>query len=136
VSPDEGPVQNAERQPALHPALEICNEFVGLMKKYGGRGPTRCRAHLHLPDDIVIVVFRGGYTPAEQTLFEAGKFLDVRTARHSFQDAMEVRFVEVIERVTGREVLAFMAASHQDPDLQVETFVLKPEAAAEPSGPD
>jgi hypothetical protein len=42
---------------------------------------------------------------------------------------MEVRFTDELERLTGREVLAFMSASHQDPDLQVEMFVLKPEGA-------
>jgi hypothetical protein len=37
---------------------------------------------------------------------------------------MQGRFTEVIERVTGREVAAFMSASHQRPDLQMEVFVL------------
>ena len=37
---------------------------------------------------------------------------------------MEGRFTEVIERLTGREVAAFMSASHQAPDLQIEAFVL------------
>jgi uncharacterized protein YbcI len=32
----------------------------------------------------------------------------------------------VIERVTGKEVAAFMSASHQRPDLQIEVFVLDP----------
>lgn len=37
---------------------------------------------------------------------------------------MEGRFTEVIERLTGREAVAFMSASHQHPDLQMEVFVL------------
>jgi uncharacterized protein YbcI len=57
-------------------------------------------------------------------LFEDGRFLDVRTVRHAFQDTMEGRFTEMIERLTGREVAAFMSASHQRPDLQIEVFVL------------
>jgi hypothetical protein len=56
-------------------------------------------------------------------LFENGKFLDVRATRHTFQDTMEGRFTEVIERLTA-EGAAFMSASHQRPDLQMEVFVL------------
>ncbi len=50
--------------------------------------------------------------------------MPVGAARHAFQDTMEGRLTEVIERLTGREVAAFMAASHQGPDLQIEAFVL------------
>jgi hypothetical protein len=48
----------------------------------------------------------------------------------------EGRFTETIERLTGREVAAFMSASHQRPDIQVEMFVLDgdadPRGSAEP----
>jgi hypothetical protein len=37
---------------------------------------------------------------------------------------MQGRFTETIERLAGREVAAFMSASHQRPDLQIEAFVL------------
>ena len=47
-----------------------------------------------------------------------------RSMRHTFQDTMEARFAETIERLTGREVAAFMSASHQHPDIQIEAFVL------------
>ena len=67
---------------------------------------------------------RGGFSRFENTLFEDGKFLDVRGMRHAFQDTMEGRLTEVIERLTGRMVAAFMSASHQRPDLQMEVFVL------------
>lgn len=39
---------------------------------------------------------------------------------------MKERFVDTVERLTGGNVLAFMSASHQDPDLAVEMFVLEP----------
>ena len=78
---------------------------------------------------MVIVLLRGGYTRAEGTLFEDGKWLDVRTARHSFSDTMEGRFTAALENMTGQRVNAFMSASHQDPDLQVEMFVLDGEPA-------
>jgi hypothetical protein len=67
--------------------------------------------------------------------FEDGKFLDVRDAAR-FQGTMQGRFTEVIERSTSREVVAFMSASHQRPDLQMEVFVLDGDPDVErPVGP-
>jgi len=112
-------------------AAEISTTLVQLVKEHADRGPTKCRTYID--DDLVIVMMRGGYSRLENTLFEDGKFLDVRNTRHAFQDTMEGRFTEVIERLTGREVAAFMSASHQRPDLQVEMFVL--DGGPHPSSP-
>jgi uncharacterized protein YbcI len=109
-------------------ALEISNGIVGLLKAHGDRGPTNCRTHFD--GDLVIVTMKGGHSRLENTLFEDGKFRDVRSARQTFQDTMEGRFTEVIENATGREVAAFMSASHQRPDIQMEIFVLEPVPAA------
>jgi uncharacterized protein YbcI len=103
-------------------AGQISTEFVQLLKKHGDRGPTKCRTYMD--DDLIVVLMRGGYSRMENTLFEDGKWRDVRSMRHTFQDTMEGRLTEVIERLTGREVAAFMSASHQHPDLQIEAFVL------------
>lgn len=103
-------------------AAKISTVFVQLLKEHADRGPTKCRTYFD--DDLVIVLMRGGFSRLEDTLFEDGKFLDVRKMRHVFQDTMKGRFTETIERLTGREVAAFMSASHQHPDLQMEVFVL------------
>ena len=116
-------------------AEKISRTFVQMLKEYADRGPTKCRTYID--DDLVIVLMRGGFSRLENTLFEDGKFLDVRAMRHAFQDTMEGRFTEVIERLTGKEVAAFMSASHQRPDLQIEVFVLDggadPQASADPT---
>jgi uncharacterized protein YbcI len=111
-----------ERQGEGALAGSISTTFVRLLKEHSGRGPTKCRTYVD--DDLIIVLLRGGYTRMENTLFEDGKWLDVRAARHAFQDSMEGRFTDAIERLTGREVAAFMSASHQRPDIQIEAFVL------------
>ena len=103
-------------------AAEISNGIVRLLKAHADRGPTECRTLID--GDLVIVSMRGGYSRFENTLFDSGKFLDVRSMRHTFQDTMEARFTEVIEQATGREVAAFMSASHQRPDLQMQVFLL------------
>jgi uncharacterized protein YbcI len=102
--------------------LQLSNAIVALFKQYLGRGPSDCRTYLE--PDLVIVVLVGGYTPAERTLFEDGKWHDVRQARLAWQDSMEVRFIDTIERLTHRTVTAFLSANRQDPDLSVELFVL------------
>ncbi len=115
-------------------AEQISTSFVKLIKEHGDRGPTKCRTYID--DDLIIVLMRGGYSRLENTLFEGGKWLDVRATRQTFQDTMEGRLTETIERLTGREVSAFMSASHQHPDMQIEMFVLDrgtaPQASADP----
>jgi uncharacterized protein YbcI len=105
-------------------AEAISREMVILQKEFGGKGPTECKTFIHR--DLVLVLFGGGYSIAEQTLYDAGKWIDVRTRRTAFQDTMGVRFSTKIEELTGREVIAFMSANHQNPDLALEAFVLKP----------
>lgn len=101
---------------------DISRDMVALYKQFSGRGPVRC--HTYLQRDLVTVVLGGGYTASEQTLFENGKWHEVRQIRQSWQDTMQERFVAMIEERTGCTVKAFMSASHQDPDLAVELFVI------------
>ena len=130
LHPDD---EAALREPASpgHGELrqQLSNAVVALFKQYLGRGPSDCRTYLE--PNLVIVVMAGGYTAAERTLFEDGKWHDVRQARLAWQDSMEVRFIDAIEGLTHRTVTAFLSANRQNPDLSVELFVLdKPPLAA------
>ncbi|MGH2974696.1 MAG: Na-translocating system protein MpsC family protein [Solirubrobacterales bacterium] len=107
---------------------DISTAMVGLYKQHFGEGPTRCTTYLH--PELVIVVLGGGYSAAEQTLWEAGKWHEVRQARLLWQDSMQAKFVGAIEELTGRTVAAFMSANRQDPDLAVEMFLLDAEQAS------
>lgn len=107
---------------------DISNAIVGLYKEHFGRGPTHCRSYLE--PNLVVVVLGEGYTPSEKTMFEAGKWHDVRHARQIWQDSMEELFVTKIEELTGRKVSAFLSANRQDPDFAVELFVLEAEDSA------
>jgi uncharacterized protein YbcI len=104
---------------------DIAAAMVGLYKEHFGKGPTRCRTYVH--PELVIVVLGGGYSAAEQTMLEAGKWYEVREARQLWQDSMQANFVNAIEELTGRQVEAFMSANRQDPDVSVEMFVLETE---------
>jgi uncharacterized protein YbcI len=55
---------------------------------------------------------------------EGGRTDEVMGLRKSIQEAMERDFVDAIERLTGRQVRAFMSSNHADPDIAAELFVL------------
>ncbi len=74
---------------------------------------------------MLAILLGGGFTVAEQTLFEAGQGQAVQDSRHALQMTLERRSTEMVEALTGRKVVAFMSASHQDPDLSAELFLLE-----------
>ena len=39
---------------------------------------------------------------------------------------MQHRFIDEVERLSGRKVLAFISNSHVGPDLEMEVFMLAP----------
>jgi uncharacterized protein YbcI len=48
----------------------------------------------------------------------------VKEVRSAFQIAMQQRFTDEVERLSGRKVNAFMSDSHVGPDIEIELFVL------------
>jgi uncharacterized protein YbcI len=109
--------------------VAVSDGVVRLQRDFSGKGPTTCKAHW-AGSDILVVMLRGGFTAAEQTLFEGGHGQSVRESRLKLQDTLEARMTEMIEELTGRRVVAVMSASHQDPDLSAALFVLEPEDSA------
>jgi uncharacterized protein YbcI len=110
--------------------VAVADGVVRLLCDFAGKGPTTCKAHWAGPD-ILVVMLRGGFSVAEQTLFEGGHGQAVRESRMKLQDTLEARMSAMIEELTGRKVVAFMNASHQDPDLTAELFVLDPQDPGE-----
>lgn len=108
--------------------VEVSNRFVSLFRDFAGKGPSACKSYW-AGSDLVVVLLRGGFTIAEQTLYAGGHESSVRDSRHALQDTLEGRMTDIIEELTRRKVVAFMSASHQDPDLQVELLLLEPEEA-------
>jgi uncharacterized protein YbcI len=82
-----------------------------------------------LVGDTVISLLRGGFTPIERTLIEKGSADAVHEMRRNFQAAMREEFSAVVEKETGRKVVAYMSQIHSDPDIAVEVFVLEPDQA-------
>lgn len=111
-----------EFQPRGQVLAEISNSMVRLYREHFGKGPTGAKTYVL--DDLVICVLRDGLTKVEKTLFERGKGDVVREMRAAFQDAVADRFTSTIERLTDRNVVAFMSQAHVAPDLTIEVFCL------------
>lgn len=104
---------------------EISREMVRLYKEQFGRGPTKARTDFAGPDTVVVTL-ENSLTPAEQRLAEFGEHQRLRDTRLCFQDATETEFREVIERVLGREVRAFISGVDTREDISAELFYLQP----------
>jgi uncharacterized protein YbcI len=114
---DDGPAQGQ--------AAQISNEMVRLYKSLFGRGPTRARTHYAGPDAIVVTL-ENSLTPAEQSMVELGEHQRLRDVRMFFQHAREDDFREVVERITGRRVRAFVSGIDTKQDVSSELFYLEP----------
>jgi uncharacterized protein YbcI len=109
----------------------VTEEMVAMHERYHHRVPATAKTQL-LEDDLLAVVMGGVYTDVEKTMIELQRQTVVQETRSAFQDAMQQRFIESIERLSGREVVAFISNSHVGPDIEIELFVLRPPTAAAP----
>lgn len=103
---------------------EISREMVRLYKELFGRGPTKARTEFAGPD-IVICSLENTFTPAERSLAEMGEHQRLRDTRMYFQSATAEKFREIIERLTGRRVRAFVSGLDADVDICSEVFYLE-----------
>lgn len=106
---------------------EISREMVRLYKELFGRGPTKARTEFAGPD-IVICSLEDTFTPAERSLVEMGEHQRLRDTRLYFQAATEQRFREILERITGRKVRAFISGLDAGADVCAEVFYLESKA--------
>jgi len=98
--------------------------MVALHERYHHRMPVSAKTQL-LDDDLIAVVMGGVYTEVEKTMIELERVTVVQETRSAFQDAMQHRFIDEVERLSGRDVLAFISNHHVGPDLEIELFVLR-----------
>src|SRR5436190_14736753 len=103
---------------------DISRALVALFKESTGRGPNRARTYVQ--DGLVVTILYDTMTKAEQTLKDENKEETVRNLRRIFQGTFRDDAIEVVERLTGRKVLAFLSDHAVDPDYAIEAFVLEP----------
>jgi uncharacterized protein YbcI len=103
----------------------VTDAMIALHQRYHHRIPVTAKT-LMLGDDLLACVLGGVYTDVEKTMIEVQRGTTVQETRSAFQNAMQHRFIEAVERLSGRGVLAFISNQHIGPDIEIELFVLKP----------
>jgi uncharacterized protein YbcI len=101
---------------------DVARAMVALFKEYVGRGPTHARAYVL--DDVIVVMLQDTMIKAEKTLADEGEEDLVRGVRRVFQGKFGDEANEIIERLSGRKVLAFLSDHNVDQDIAIEAFVL------------
>ena len=110
---------------------EVTNGIVAMMHEHYGHGPIKAKSYVL--DNMLVCVLSDGHTPIEKTMADAGEHHRIIDLRRDFQRYMESRYIELVEQLTGRRVLAFLSQVHLDPDVTIEMFVLDaPPAGFEP----
>lgn len=120
-----------EHQSAGQILADITEALVRFHRRFYGKGPQQAKSYSI--NDTVVCMLHGGFTPVERTLIDAGDSDAVRSMRLSFQKAMEDEFRGTVERLTGRNVIAYMSQVNTNPDMAVELFVLEPNAGLAPA---
>jgi uncharacterized protein YbcI len=106
----------------------ISTELVQLHHRAFGRGPTRAQSFLR--EDTVICLLGGALTTPERTLVAEGNVDTVHRLRSDLRAAIEAPAKAIVERATGRRVIAYISQIRPDADLAVEVFVLEPSSAS------
>jgi uncharacterized protein YbcI len=106
----------------------VTEAMVALHERYHHRTPVTAKTRM-LGDDLLVCVLGGVYTDVEKTMIELQRSTIVQETRSTFQTAMQRRFIDQVERLTGRGVLAFISNHHIGPDIEVEVFMLTPPAS-------
>lgn len=114
-------------------AAAVTDAMVTLHQRYHHRKPVTAKT-LMLGDDLIACVLGGVYTDVEKTMIELQRSTIVQETRNEFQNAMQHKFIQLIERLSGRSVLAFVSNHHVGPDLEIELFLLRPIGVSEWTG--
>jgi uncharacterized protein YbcI len=101
----------------------VTDAMVAIHQRYYQRPPESAKTQM-MGGDLLACVLGGVYTDVEKTLIEIERAPAVTDNRSAFQAAMEGRFVEAVERLTGRRVVHFISSHHVGPDLEIELFFL------------
>ena len=101
---------------------ELAKAIVRAHHERLGRGSPRAR--VFRSEEILVVVLHDPFTKGEQSLLASGRGAAVIELRQQFEQMMEAELVEIVERLTGRSVEAFMSTTHVASEIVVELFVL------------
>ena len=107
----------------------VTDSMVALHERYHHRAPVSAKTQM-LGEDLLACVMGGVYTEVEKTMIELQRRTLVQETRSAFQQAMQQRFIDEVERLSGREVIAFVSNSHVGPDMEIELFIFRDSSPA------
>jgi hypothetical protein len=105
-------------------ASNICGDLATMHEP--GYGTTGMFRTCYI-DDLVVVADDIQLTDYERQLLAQGRGDRIRANRVAFQYVTGPLFVAMVERATGRTVLAFSGEVHLEPLFEVAVFRLAPE---------
>jgi uncharacterized protein YbcI len=115
--PEAGPLETHQLE------THIADEIARLQADYYGTAPRKARAYI-TPGELVVVVLRETFTPAEKVLIGHGDADTIQHSRRRFQQLSRDDFVAVVEQATGEQVEAFLSETHLEREIAVEIFLL------------
>ena len=112
------------------PLLDAVTESLAALHEHYYRAPATAKSQM-LGEDLLACVLGGVFTDVEKTMIELQRGPVVQETRSAFQEAMQHKFIDEVERLSGREVIAFISNQHIGPDIEVELFVFRDEPVAQ-----
>lgn len=114
----------------------VSREVSRLKAELYGKGPDDSRSFQNR--NLLFTVMSGGLTAVEETLIQADDAPLVRHVRLRFQELTKPRFLDAVEEITGRTVLAYESQILFKPTYVIEMFVLDDPAEVDraPEGRD
>ncbi len=101
---------------------EITDALVGIHTRYLGHTPASAATFQH--DNVMVTLMQEVLNKAEKILAQNGARQQVGATRELYRQEMEGDLRAAVERLTGRNVVAFIGASQLDQDVAAEIFVL------------
>lgn len=105
--------------------VAVTNAMVAFHERYYHRAPVTAKSLL-LDDELLVCVLGGVYTDVEKTMIELQRTNTVQETRNAFQTTMQHKFINAVQRLSGRDVVLFISRQHVGPDMEVELFLLNP----------
>jgi len=91
----------------------VTSALVGIHHKYLRRGPKTASTFHY--GNVPVTMMHEVLTHAEKSPTQTGQIDSVNNIRHVFQETVAADFREAVERITGRNVLAFISGKPHRP---------------------
>ncbi|MDQ2895222.1 MAG: DUF2294 domain-containing protein [Actinomycetota bacterium] len=97
---------------------------MGIHTEYLGRGPASASTFHH--GNVLVTLMHEVLTNAEKSLAKTDRAPVVKNIRQLLHQTVEADSRAAVERLTGRNVVAFISGNHLEPDIAAELFIVDP----------